>query len=47
MLMDKKLLYESPTVDAFAVQTEGVVCQSVPGGTEQGDIIVGSWDALV
>ena len=26
--MDKKLLYESPTVDVFAVQTEGVVCQS-------------------
>lgn len=28
MLMDKKLLYESPTTDVFTVQTEGVICQS-------------------
>ena len=28
MLMDKKLLYESPTIDVFTVQTEGVICQS-------------------
>ena len=26
--MDKKLLYESPTVDVFTIQTEGVICQS-------------------
>lgn len=46
--MDKKLLYESPTVDVFAVQTEGVVCQSTDtASTELGDIIVGSWDSLL
>lgn len=28
MLMDKKLLYESPTTDVFTVQTEGVICLS-------------------
>ena len=31
MLMDKKLLYESPTTDVFTVQTEGVICQSQTG----------------
>ena len=33
--MDKKLLYESPTVDVFTVQTEGVICQS-------GDLLYGA-----
>lgn len=28
MLMDKKLLYESPTTDVFPVHTEGVICGS-------------------
>ncbi len=26
--MDKKLLYESPSINVFEVQTEGVVCVS-------------------
>ena len=46
--MNKQLEYLTPEVNVFTVQTEGVICQSgVPGGTEQGSIIDGSWDALI
>jgi hypothetical protein len=27
--MDKKLLYESPKIDVFTLQSEGVICQSI------------------
>ena len=37
MFMSKKLLYTSPEVDVFAVQTEGVVCQSVLGSGDYAD----------
>ncbi len=29
ILMNKKLLYEQPTVDVFTLQAEGVVCASL------------------
>ncbi len=29
MFMNKKLLYEQPTVDVFTLQAEGVVCASL------------------
>lgn len=45
--MNKKELYEQPSVLVFTLQTEGVICQSVPGGTETGDIIPGAWDSLL
>ncbi len=27
--MNKKLLYESPTIDVFTLQSEGVICTSL------------------
>ena len=37
MLMNKKELYEQPSVIVFTVQTEGVVCQST------GDTGINNW----
>lgn len=33
MLMSKKEQYSTPVVDVLVLQTEGVVCQSLTGGT--------------
>lgn len=44
--MDKKLLYESPTIDVFTVQTEGVVCQSINGNSIDQGIADTDWGLL-
>ena len=43
----EKDYYTSPEVDVIKLCFEGIICQSVPGGTEPGDIIPGGWDALI
>ena len=44
--MDKKLLYESPTIDVFTLQSEGVICTSMNGAMLLEDATVDDWGTL-
>ncbi len=43
--MDKKLLYESPTIDVITLQAQGIICQSLKNAVID-NAILDDWGEL-